>query len=222
MKPACHLQSFFSLDVSTPISVVGMGHPNEPQDSDRQPTESFTRPADTSPPPATGGSRTWFSGSRRTGIIAGVAGLVIGGVVGGSIGWAATGNDDHVRSTSAHSRQVHSADGGQRHQNRGQDGAQRRARGATVGTITAENGPSWTVAARNGTTVTVTIGQNTRFGTVKKPQQQSDFAVGDRIAVLGKNESGTISASRVAKRAATTGGSGAPASPTPSATTQPG
>ncbi|GGF10114.1 hypothetical protein [Williamsia phyllosphaerae] len=202
-----------------------MGHPNEPQDSDRQPTESFTRPADTADtaaPPPTARSSTWFTGSRRAGIVAGVAGLVIGGVVGGSIGWAATGNDDHGRSTSAHSRQVHSADGGQKRENRGQNGGRRQGRGVTIGTITAESGPSWTIAARNGRTVTITVGQNTRFGTAKKPQQQSDFVVGDRIAVVGKSDSGTISATRVAKRVAKTGEPGAPTTATPSATTQPG
>ncbi|MGJ0120094.1 DUF5666 domain-containing protein [Williamsia sp. MIQD14] len=196
--------------------------PNQPEP--QQPTERFDAPAPPAfapPPPAQQPPTrpSWFSGTRRTAIVTGVAGLVIGGVIGGSIGWAATGNDDSAHTGSAYSRQMSTGEGGQN----GAAPAKRHARGAVAGTITAINGSSWTVSGRGGRTLTVTVGQNTTFGTKKTPAQQSDFRVGDRVAVVGKDVSGTIEATRVAKRTTPAAQSTAPsASATPGATSQPG
>lgn len=207
-------------------SVVGMTEPHDPHHPEQQPsTERFDAPAPPAFPPP--GSETqspapqrasWFSGTRRTAIVTGVAGLVIGGVIGGGIGWAATGNDDSGHANSASSRQMSNGDGPRAEA----APAKRKARGAVAGTITAINGSSWTISGRGGRTLTVTIGQNTTFGTKKAPAQQSDFRVGDRVAVVGRDVSGTIDATRVAKRNTPAASSTAPSAPaTPGATSQP-
>ncbi|MCX6468349.1 MAG: DUF5666 domain-containing protein [Corynebacteriales bacterium] len=210
-----------------------MTEPHDPHQPEQQPpTERFDAPAPPAFPPPAGTPpsaqqppqrASWFSGTRRTAIVTGVAGLVVGGVIGGSIGWAATGNDDSAHTNSAYSRQMSNGEGGENQT----APAKRHARGAVAGTITAINGSSWTISGRGGHTWEVTIGQNTTFGTAKAPAQQADFHVGDRVAVVGKasggeDDSGTIDATRIAKRNAPAASSTAPsASATPGATSQP-
>ncbi len=158
-----------------------------------------------------------MTGTRRTAILTGIAGLVVGGVAGGLIGWASTDDSSTAVATTAQSAPVP----GHTHNQQGGGATGKRHRAGTIGTITAVNGASWTIAARDGQSVTVQISSDTRFGTPKQPQQQSDFAVGDRIVVLGKDDSGTVDAIRVAKRARKPGTSTAPSSPVPGTTTQP-
>ncbi|WP_018178101.1 DUF5666 domain-containing protein [Jongsikchunia kroppenstedtii] len=142
-----------------------------------------SQPAATPPP---GGSIS----RHRTAILTGLIGLIVGGVIGGLIGWAAT--DDTSSQSSSASPTSHTS---ARHVP-----AQRAGHGV-VGSITAINGNSWTVQARQGSTVTVGITSDTAFGTTKKPEQESDFAVGDKVAVVGHRSGDSITAKRVVKRA---------------------
>ena len=158
-----------------------------------------------------------MTGTRRTIVLTGIAGLVVGGVAGGLIGWASTGDTATATTNTAQSAPLQ----GQKHQQAGVGAAGKRHHAGTIGTITAVNGASWTVAVRGGRSVTVQIGAGTEFGTAKQPQQQSDFAVGDRVVVAGKDKSGTIDATRVAKRATKPSTSTAPSSSVPGATSQP-
>ncbi|MGU3293065.1 DUF5666 domain-containing protein [Williamsia sp. M5A3_1d] len=201
-----------------------MTQPHNPDQPEQQPpTEKFDAPAPPAFPPVPPAQQppqrtSWFSGTRRTAIVAGVAGLLIGGIIGGSIGWAATGDDDTPRADAAYSRQAANGEG---RQNEAAP-AKRHVRAAVAGTITAINGTSWTLSVRNGRTLTVAIGEKTTFGTKKAPAQEADFRVGDRVAVVGKDVSGTIDAIRVAKRTVPAASSTPPsASVAPGATTQP-
>lgn len=75
-------------------------------------------------------------------------------------------------------------------------GAAKRGQGVR-GTITAINGNTWTVQSASGVTVTVEVGPNTAFGTKAKPLSPSDFAVGDRVVVVGSRDKTTVVASRI-------------------------
>ena len=158
-----------------------------------------------------------MTGTRRTIVLTGIAGLVVGGVAGGLIGWASTGDTTTATTNTAQSAPAQSHG----HKQQGKAAAGKRHRAGTIGTITAVDGTSWTVAARDGKSVTVQIGTDTEFGTAKQPEQRSDFVVGDRVVVLGKDKAGTVDATRIAKRATKPGSSTAPSSSVPGATTQP-
>lgn len=68
-----------------------------------------------------------------------------------------------------------------------------------MGTIASESADSWTLTARDGTTTTVTITPTTTFGTAKTPEQESQFAVGDRVIVRGTSANGTVTATSIAE-----------------------
>ncbi|MBT0567086.1 DUF5666 domain-containing protein [Williamsia sp. CHRR-6] len=139
--------------------------------------------------------------SRRPLVLVGVIALLVGGLIGGGIAWAAAPDDHHdrVRPTAmdSHFGGPPMAEG--KHGKAGKHGKNRAARGA-VGQISAITGDTWTIKARSGETLTVDITDQTAFGTARKPQQRSEFAVGDRIVVLGKREGTTVMAMRVVKR----------------------
>lgn len=122
----------------------------------------------------------------RTAILTGVIGLIIGGVVGGLIGWGATDNSSHSSTSAPVAAPAHHK-------------SAKPAHHGVRGSITAISGDSWTVRSPKGAGVTVTINSSTAFGTAKKPQQASDFAVGDNIVVVGTRNGSTVTATRVAK-----------------------
>lgn len=181
-----------------------MSHPNEPHDP-TQPLEQLPQPPSAgpaTPPPARGGR---FIGPRRTAILAGIAGLILGGLIGGGIAWAATDSSSGTTTAAAQPDSAHHKAAG--------TATKARKRHATVGTIAAVNGDSWTVDARDGAALTVTIDGTTAFGTAQKPAQRSDFAVGDVVAIAGKRDGTTVTATRVVKRPATTTATPTPAAP---------
>lgn len=90
------------------------------------------------------------------------------------------------------------------------------AKPAVSGTITAESGSTWTVQTPTGASYTVTIGQDTKFGTVKRPEPQSTFVAGTAVRVTGSTSGTTVDATRVALAHAA---GGAPPSATASPST---
>ncbi|RPA55961.1 hypothetical protein EF294_21410 [Gordonia oryzae] len=147
----------------------------------------------------------WYR--QRTALLTGAAALIVGGLIGGSIGWA-TGHDD------SHTQPVAAA--AQHDKKARRDAALAAGRRGVAGEITAINGQTWTIQTHGGKTVTVDITGDTHFGTERKPQEQSDFAVGDRVLVAGTRSGDTVTARIVAKRptpanSATPQASGAPA-----------
>lgn len=154
------------------------------------------------PPPAPQGLV-----SRRTLAATAAGALVLGGVVGGLIGWASTGDDQPVRTTTvAETRTPDST-----HTQQGEHA--RKSRGV-AGTITAINGSTWTIQTSKGDPFTVMVGADTKYGSAKAPAQVTDFAVGDRIVVAGTRSGTTVDATRVVKRVAKAPASGAPSSTT--------
>lgn len=93
---------------------------------------------------------------------------------------------------------------------------QKRAHG-TVGTVTAMSGGTWTIQSAAGATVTVTVDSTTAFGTAKKPDTASAFAIGDRVGVIGARNGDSVTATRIVHLAA--GKHGATASPAPTPNT---
>jgi hypothetical protein len=85
------------------------------------------------------------------------------------------------------------------------------------GTITAMNGSSWTIRTLAGTEVTIAITPTTAYGTKKAPSAESDFAVGDAVAVIGVRQGNTGTATRVIRTRVLGAKDGAGNSPTPSA-----
>ncbi|MGH9122413.1 MAG: hypothetical protein ACRDYC_10800 [Acidimicrobiales bacterium] len=59
------------------------------------------------------------------------------------------------------------------------------------GTIATENGDTWTITNPAGKTITVTVTGTTQFGTKAHPEQESQFAVGSKVLVVGKRTSAT-------------------------------
>ncbi|WP_338837250.1 DUF5666 domain-containing protein [Gordonia polyisoprenivorans] len=132
-----------------------------------------------------------FWHSQRTALLTGVAALIIGGLIGGGIGWATGHDDSHtqpVAATAQHGKKTH------------REATSAASRRGVTGQITAINGQTWTVQTRGDKTVTVDITGDTHFGTERKPQQQNDFAVGDRVVVAGTRSGDTVTARIVAKR----------------------
>jgi len=68
---------------------------------------------------------------------------------------------------------------------------------AVFGTIASENAGTWTLTEKDGTTETVTITPQTVFGTKKTPAQQSQFALGEMVAVRGQQSGTTITAKEI-------------------------
>lgn len=177
-----------------------MTDPTDPTQPLPDPEESPTQPlSEPQPRPAEAGARSGAFSRHRTTILAGAACLILGGVIGGVVGWAVTDNDQPSSTTTAQAQHKH-------HKAQSAEGHH----GAVVGSITAMNGSAWTLQTRDGSSITVDVGDTTTYGTQKKPEALTDFAVGDRIAVLGERDGTTVTAKRVVKRAA-------PASSTPSA-----
>lgn len=177
------------------------GHPGEPFATGQyppgpNPTGQYPPgPYPTGPNPSAAAASGGGLRRHRTAILTGVAALVIGGVIGGGIGWAVGDSGNNNTTATATGRHVTSAD-----KHSGAAAAGRRHGHGTVGSITAMDGSSWTVQTRADTTLTVTITPNTTFGTKAHPQKETDFTVGDRIAVAGTRDGDTIDATRIAKR----------------------
>lgn len=153
---------------------------------------------------------------RRTGVLFGVAAVAVA-VVAGGVGLAlshtssdtasqnppsapaqgqapdaqaAGGQAPDAQSAGGQSPDGQSADG---QAGDGQHGFRHRSH-AVVGTIAAENGDTWTVNQVDGTTTTVTITPQTRFGTRANQETQSQFAVGNQVAIRGKDTDGVLTA----------------------------
>ncbi|WP_431816135.1 hypothetical protein [Gordonia jacobaea] len=145
----------------------------------------------------------------RTAVLTGVVAVVAGGLIGGGLGYAVADTGSSSAGTSSTGTSTHAASGTEHHK-----AAKGKAAKATAGTISAINGSTWTVTTRKNQQVTVNIGAGTTFGTTKTPEQQTDFAVGDHIAVAGQRKGDTIDAKRVVKRTQPTSNpSQAPATP---------
>lgn len=192
-EPTSPHESHHNSDESTPPTTPYPGAPYPPEQ-----------------PPNPAAARPNAFARHRTAILAGVVGLIVGGIVGGLISWGATDNDNH--DTGAAAPAVAAPDHHQK--------PAKRAGRAIHGSITAINGDSWSVQAPGGTTVTVTINPKTSFGTAKKPEQASDFAVGDHIAAVGQRSGDTVTATRVVKTPVRSGPSAPSSSQPPSS--QPG
>ncbi|MFE4951990.1 DUF5666 domain-containing protein [Leifsonia sp. NPDC056665] len=91
---------------------------------------------------------------------------------------------------------------------------QKRAHG-TVGTVTAMSGGTWTIQSAAGATVTVTVDSTTAFGTAKKPDSASAFAIGDRVGVIGARSGDSVTATRIVHLGAGKHGMTASPAPTP-------
>ncbi|MGC4934285.1 DUF5666 domain-containing protein [Gordonia sp. DT30] len=170
-------------------------------------------PTGPQPPTVPQPAKPPFWRTQRTAVLIGIVALVIGGLVGGGIGWA-IGHDSTPKRVAAAERSHH---GKTPHQ-----GAAAQRRRAVAGQITAINGQAWTVHARNNKTVTVDITGGTHFGTARMPQQQNDFAVGDRIVVTGARRGGTVTARDVVKRPPQPARSQQPSGPPAPTSAQPG
>jgi hypothetical protein len=122
---------------------------------------------------------------RRVAVVAGIAGLAVAGVV----GLTACGSSNNSSSTpAAASSTANQPPSGKHHHGNG-----------VFGTIASINGNTWTVTKRDGSTETVTITSSTQFGGKNHPEQQSQFAVGDHVAVRGQVSGNTVTATRIMK-----------------------
>ncbi|MQY20264.1 hypothetical protein NRB20_33650 [Nocardia sp. RB20] len=66
-----------------------------------------------------------------------------------------------------------------------------------MGTIASENADTWTLTKKDGSTETVTITPQTTFGSKKNPAQKSQFTVGEKVVVRGKESGTTITATAI-------------------------
>lgn len=144
----------------------------------------------------------------RTAVLTGVVALVAGGLIGGGLGYAVADTGSSSTGAASTGSSTHAASGAEHHK-----GAKNKAAKLTAGTISAMNGSTWTVTTRKNQQVAVDVGTGTTFGTAKAPEQQSDFAVGDHVAVAGQRKGDTIEAKRVVKRTQPTSVPQAPATP---------
>ncbi|MEN2739180.1 DUF5666 domain-containing protein [Microbacterium sp. X-17] len=101
------------------------------------------------------------------------------------------------------------------HAKKGATSAKQKHAHGTVGTVTALSGGSWTIQSAAGATVTVTVDSSTAFGTAKKPDTASSFAVGDRVGVIGARSGDTVTATRIVHLGAGKHGTTASPAPTP-------
>lgn len=157
--------------------------------------------------PTPSGSPSQSSRRRRIALVTGATGAAVAIVVGVS----ACGSSSNTSSVPASSTSAAASSTAKPGQHRGN---------AVFGTIASQNANTWTLTKKDGTTETVTITPQTKFGSKKNPAQQSQFTLGEMVAVRGKESGTTITATDItqAKQHSTTSAPpsapAAPAAPT--------
>jgi hypothetical protein len=119
---------------------------------------------------------------RRTGVLLGAAAVAVA-VVAGGVGLALNGSSSHTAAVTPAAESGQGTHHGHHHHGH-----------AVVGTIASENGNTWTVDQVDGTTATVTITPQTRFGTRADQETQSQFVVGNQVAIRGRDTDGVLTA----------------------------
>ncbi|WP_429421206.1 DUF5666 domain-containing protein [Nocardia sp. GAS34] len=156
--------------------------------------------------PTPSGSPSTSSRRRRIALVTGATGAAVAIVVGVS----ACGSSGNTSSAPASSTSASASSTAKPGKHRGN---------AIFGTIASQNADTWTLTKKDGTTETVTITPQTKFGSKKNPAQQSQFTLGEMVAVRGKESGTTITATDITQAkqhsaSATPSASAAPAAPT--------
>ena len=129
-------------------------------------------------------SNTSSTRRRTITLVTGATGLAVAVVVGASACGSSNTSSAPASSTSAAASST------------AKPGAHRGGK-AVVGTIASENANTWTLTKKDGTTETVTITPQTKFGSKKNPAQQSQFTLGEMVAVRGQQSGTTITATDI-------------------------